>query len=205
MKALIIVDIQNDFLPGGALAVNQGDRIIPIVNRLIPKFELVIATQDWHPANHGSFASNHAGKKPGESINLFGLNQILWPDHCVQNTFGASFSADLDTRLITRVFQKGTDQRVDSYSGFYDNGKKKDTGLSQFLKDRNVDEVYIVGLATDYCVKYTAIDAAKLGFQTFVIADATRAVNLQKDDGEQAIKEMLIRGISVIDSSSIIS
>jgi nicotinamidase/pyrazinamidase len=205
MKALIIVDIQNDFLPGGALAVNQGDKIIPIVNRLIPKFELVIATQDWHPANHGSFASNHAGKKPGESINLFGLNQILWPDHCVQNTFGASFSADLDTRSITRVFQKGTDQRVDSYSGFYDNGKKKDTGLSQFLKDRNVDEVYIVGLATDYCVKYTAIDAAELGFQTFVIADATRAVNLQKDDGEQALKEMLIKGISVIDSSSIIS
>ncbi len=205
MKALIIVDIQNDFLPGGALAVSHGDKIIPIVNRLIPKFELVIATQDWHPANHGSFASNHPGKKPGESINLFGLNQILWPDHCVQNTFGASFSADLDTRSITRVFQKGTDQQVDSYSGFYDNGKKKDTGLSQFLKDRNVDEVYIVGLATDYCVKYTAIDAAELGFQTFVIADATQAVNLHKDDNEQALKEMLIKGISVIDSNSIIS
>jgi nicotinamidase/pyrazinamidase len=203
MKALIVVDIQNDFLPGGALAVSRGDEIIPIVNRLIPKFELVIATQDWHPANHGSFASNHPGKKPGELINLFGLNQILWPDHCVQNSFGASFSADLETGSITNVFQKGIDPRVDSYSGFFDNGKKKDTGLSQFLKDRNIDEVYIAGLATDYCVKYTAIDASELGFQTYVISDATRAVNLHDNDSEKALKEMHDKGISIIDSGSV--
>lgn len=204
MKALIVVDIQNDFLPGGALAVSQGDKIIPIVNRLMPKFKLVIATQDWHPANHGSFASNHPGKKPGEIIDLFGLNQILWPDHCVQNSFGASFSADLDTGSITRVFQKGTDPQVDSYSGFYDNGKKKDTGLNQFLKGRHVDEVYVVGLATDYCVKYTAMDAAELGFRTYVISDATKAVNLHKDDSEKALREMHEKGISIIDSESIL-
>ena len=203
MKALIIVDIQNDFLPGGALAVSQGDTIITIVNRLIPKFGLVIATQDWHPANHGSFASNHSGRKPGEMIDLFGLNQILWPDHCVQNTFGASFSERLSIDLINRIFQKGTDPRIDSYSGFYDNGKKKDTVLNDFLKDKLVDEVFIAGLATDYCVKYTAIDAADLGFQTYVISDATKAVNLHEDDGEKALGEMHEKGISIIDSGSI--
>jgi nicotinamidase/pyrazinamidase len=204
MKALIVVDIQNDFLPGGALAVSQGDKIIPIVNRLMPKFKLVIATQDWHPANHGSFASNHPGKKPGEMIDLFDLNQILWPGHCVQNSYGASFSADLDTGSITCIFQKGTDPQVDSYSGFYDNGKKKDTGLNEFLKDLHVDEVYVVGLATDYCVKYTAMDAAELGFRTYVISDATKAVNLHKDDSETALREMREKGISIIDSESIL-
>lgn len=204
MKALIIVDIQNDFLPGGALAVQHGDRIIPIVNRLIPEFELVIATQDWHPANHGSFASNHPGKKPGDTIDLFGLKQILWPDHCVQNSFGASLSEKLDTGSITRVFQKGTDPSIDSYSGFFDNGKKKDTGVNQFLKTKEVDVVYIAGLATDYCVKYTAMDAAELGFQTYVISDATRAVNLHEDDGKNALKEMHEKRISIVDSGSIL-
>lgn len=203
MRALIIVDIQNDFLPGGALAVREGDQIIPIVNKLIPKFDVVIATQDWHPANHGSFASNHPGKKPGQVVDLHGLQQVLWPDHCIQNSEGAKFSADLKTNKIHQVFRKGTDPKIDSYSGFYDNGKKKDTGLNDYLKSKEINEVFIVGLATDYCVKFTAIDAVESGFNTTVISDATRAVNLQKDDGANALKEMIHQGVHVIDSSSI--
>jgi len=204
MKALIIVDIQNDFLPGGALAVSQGDEIIPIVNKLIPKFDLVIATQDWHPTDHGSFASNHESKNPGDSIVLHGLPQILWPDHCIQNSAGAELNSKLHSDRITKIFQKGTDKTVDSYSGFFDNGKKKDTGLADYLKSRNVTEVFIVGLATDYCVKFTAIDAAELGFNTTVIADATRAVNLQKGDYDKALEEMRQKGIHTIQSQSLL-
>ena len=204
MKALIIVDIQNDFLPGGALAVQNGDQIIPIVNQLIPEFDLVLATQDWHPADHGSFASNHADKIPGEIIDLHGLQQILWPDHCVQNSEGAAFSDKLEINNIQKVFQKGTDPSIDSYSGFFDNGKKKDTGLNDYLKTKNVTEVFIVGLATDYCVKFTAIDAAECGFKTSVIADATRAVNLQPNDGEKALEEMRQKGIHILNSSDIL-
>lgn len=204
MKALIVVDIQNDFLPGGALAVEKGDEIIPVVNKLMRQFDLVIATQDWHPANHGSFASNHPGKKPGEMIVLNGLNQVLWPDHCVQGTSGAEFNAALERRRFSHIFQKGIDPAVDSYSGFFDNGKKIDTGLGNFLKSNEVSEVYVVGLATDYCVKYTALDAAALGFRTFVITDATRAVNLQKGDGEQALKEMERQGVVMLQSKDVL-
>ncbi len=205
MEALIVVDIQNDFLPGGALAVRNGDQIIPGVNRLMKRFDLVIATQDWHPADHGSFASNHQGKKPGEMIRLHGLDQILWPDHCVQHTPGAEFSKDLNKENIQKIFQKGTDPAIDSYSGFFDNGKRKDTGLNDYLKNKGVDEVYIVGLATDYCVKYTALDAIECGYKTTLIADATRAVNLQPQDGEKAIEEMQQKGIYVINSKSFLN
>lgn len=201
MKAMIMVDIQNDFLPGGALAVKEGDQIIPIVNSLIPHFELVIATQDWHPANHGSFASNHEGMAPGEFITLHGLSQVLWPDHCIQNSIGSDFSKDLDTSKIHKVFQKGTDPNIDSYSGFFDNGKKKDTGLRNYLLAQNANEVFVVGLATDYCVKFTAIDAFESGFKTTLIADATRAVNLQPEDGNNALQEMQEKGINIITSS----
>jgi nicotinamidase/pyrazinamidase len=203
MKVLIIVDIQNDFLPGGALAVHEGDQIIPIVNRLIPQFEFVIATQDWHPPDHGSFASNHPGKNPGELIDLHGLQQVLWPNHCIQNTKGADFSAELNSKNIRKVFQKGTDQHIDSYSGFYDNGKMKDTGLNAFLTAQGIRQVYVVGLATDYCVKFTAIDAAAAGYDTHVIRDASRAVNLHKNDEAKALNEMRKKGIKIIDSSSI--
>lgn len=203
MKALIIVDIQNDFLPGGALAVQEGDQIIPIVNKLIPTFDLVIATQDWHPVDHGSFASNHSGKNPGELIELHGLQQVLWPDHCIQNSRGAEFSADLHSDKIRKVFKKGTDPKIDSYSGFYDNGKMKDTGLNAYLISQGVQQVYVVGLATDYCVKFTAIDAVESGFETHVIADATRAVNLHRDDGIKALNEMRLKGIKIMDASSI--
>ena len=203
MKALVVVDIQNDFLPGGALAVSQGDTIIPVVNELMNAFDLVVATQDWHPADHESFASNHHGKKIGDIIDLHGLDQVLWPDHCIQHTNGAAFAGALNTSLIKRTFRKGTDSRVDSYSGFFDNGKKHDTGLCSYLKDYQVNEVFIVGLATDYCVKFTALDAASLGFKTTVILDAVRAVNLQPTDQELAIQTMNQAGIKTINSHEI--
>jgi nicotinamidase/pyrazinamidase len=198
MEALIIVDIQNDFLPGGALEVPGGNEIIPLVNSLQPKFDLIVATQDWHPAGHGSFASSHKGKKPGDSFLLNGLDQILWPDHCVQGSGGAEFSKDLDVSRIDKIIQKGTDPGIDSYSGFFDNGKKKDTGLDKYLKGRGVEKVFIVGLATDYCVKFTALDAVSSGYKTTVISDATRAVNLQPGDFEKAVKEMRNAGIEVL-------
>jgi len=198
MRALLLVDIQNDFLPDGALAVANGDNIIPIVNQLIKKFEFVLATQDWHPYNHKSFASNHTGRKPGEVIKLNGLDQILWPDHCIQGSSGADFSKLLEMDPIEKVFVKGTDPDIDSYSGFFDNGHMKSTGLSEYLRIRKIDEVFIVGLATDYCVKFTALDSIVEGFKTFVIADATMAVNLGPDDYEMAIEEMKNAGVKII-------
>ena len=197
MKALIIVDVQNDFLPGGSLAVKEGGQIIPIINKLQDKFGLVAATQDWHPKDHGSFASNH-NKKPGEKIILDGLEQILWPDHCVQGTFGAEFSPKLNTKHITKVFKKGADKNIDSYSGFFDNGHRKSTGLGDYLKDKAVTDLYIVGLATDYCVKFTALDAVTLGFNTSLILPACRGVNLKYSDVDKAVDEMRKAGVSII-------
>jgi len=204
MKALIVVDIQNDFLAGGALEVKDGNQIIPTVNLLMHKFDLVVATQDWHPADHGSFASNHKGMAPGDEIELYGLNQILWPNHCIQDTCGAEFSKELEISHFNKVIQKGTDILIDSYSGFFDNGKKKDTGLNDYLKSQKVEIVFIVGLATDFCVKYTAIDAAELGYRTFIIPDATRAVNLHDGDYEKSIEEMKTKGIGLFYSQELI-
>ena len=203
MKALILVDIQNDFVPGGALAVPQGNEIVPLANNVQAYFDLVVATQDWHPANHGSFAVNHPGKKPGEIIDLEGLEQILWPVHCVQDTFGAEFVEGLQTGTVRRVFRKGTDPAIDSYSGFFDNGHRKATGMGDYLKEEGVTEVYLMGLATDYCVKFTALDAVELGFGTFVIEDGCRGVELSQGDVERAYSEMKERGVIVIDSSRI--
>jgi nicotinamidase/pyrazinamidase len=174
-----------------------------VVNKVLDLFDLVVATQDWHPADHESFASNHPHGRVGQVIDLHGLDQVLWPDHCVQHTPGAGFASELDTRCIQSVFQKGTDPRVDSYSGFFDNGKKHDTGLSAYLKARKVDDVFIVGLATDYCVKFTALDAAALGFRTSVILDAVRPVNLKPDDQDQALHEMEQAGVKMINSYEI--
>jgi nicotinamidase/pyrazinamidase len=179
MKALLIVDIQNDFLPGGALAVPAGNDIIRIVNDLQEHFLLVVATQDWHPGNHGSFASSHEGKKPFENTILGGLEQVLWPDHCVQGSPGALLSEKLSQNAIEAIFRKGMDPEIDSYSGFFDNGKKKETGLDAYLKGRNVTQLFIVGLAGDYCVGFTALDALDLGFRTFVIEDATRPIDTE--------------------------
>jgi nicotinamidase/pyrazinamidase len=205
MKALLLVDIQNDFLPGGALAVNEGNTIIPIVNQLVTKFDLVVATQDWHPTNHESFASNHSGGQVGQVIDLHGLTQVLWPDHCIQNTRGAEFSSELDTETVQKIFRKGTDPTVDSYSGFYDNDHRNDTGLGTYLREKEVDQLYVVGLATDYCVKFTALDAAALGFETTVITDAVRAVNLDPNDGNKALQEMKQSGVRLLQSNEISS
>ena len=196
MKALIIVDVQNDFCPGGALPVPEGDAVVPVINRVQPGYDLVVATQDWHPANHGSFAANHPGRAVGDQIVLAGLPQTLWPVHCVQNTPGAAFHPGLNLNRIARVFRKGTDQAIDSYSGFFDNGHRAATGLADFLRDRGVEEVHVCGLATDYCVKYTALDAVELGFRTALLADACRGVELHPGDVQRAIEEMQRRGVS---------
>ena len=197
MKALIIVDVQNDFLPGGALAVPSGNEIIPYINGIQDTYDLVVATQDWHPADHGSFAANHPGTKPGEVINLNGLAQILWPVHCVQHSFGAQFSKELKTSLIKQVFTKGEDSAVDSYSGLFDNGKRNATGLGEYLRDMGVTQVDVVGLAADYCVKFTAIDAKEYGFETCVLKEGTRAVNLSANDFDKAIEELKEAGVDV--------
>ena len=202
-KALLLVDIQNDFLPGGALAVAEGDQVIPIANRLQARFDLVLATQDWHPANQGSFAANHAGRRPGDIIELNGLRQILWPVHCVQNTPGAAFGPGLQTRRFTRVFQKGTDAAIDSYSGFFDNGHRKATGLGEFLRERQVTDVFVAGLTTDYCVKFTSLDGVALGFRIHVIEDGCRAVNLNPGDGARAIAEMQRAGVQITTSRAL--
>ncbi len=197
MEALILVDIQNDFLLGGALAVKDGNQIIPLVNSLQQKFDLIIATQDWHPKDHGSFAGNH-NKQVGEKIKLSGIDQVLWPAHCVQGTPGADFAPELNIGKINKVFRKGTDKTIDSYSGFFDNNRKKSTGLESYLKEKEVTEVYIVGLATDYCVKFTALDAVSLGFKTAVILSACRGVNLKPGDVQAAIAEMKRKGVKII-------
>ncbi len=202
MKALIIVDMQNDFCPGGALAVKEGDRIVPVINKLQAKFDLVVATQDWHPAEHKSFAGNN-GKKIGEMIKLGGLDQIMWPDHCVQHSHGAALVAGLDQSRINKIFQKGTDPDIDSYSGFFDNGHLKATGLGSFLKHKEVNEVYVVGLATDYCVKFTALDAVGLGFKTFLIQDACRGVNLKPEDTAVAVEQMRSKGVKVLNADDL--
>jgi len=203
MRALILVDIQNDFVPGGALPVAEGDQVVPVANALQSKFELVVATQDWHPENHGSFAANHPGKNPGDVIDLSGLTQILWPVHCVQGTLGAEFVSGLNTSEVARVFHKGTDPGIDSYSGFFDNGHRKATGLGDYLKERGVAAVYVMGLATDYCVKFTALDALRLGFATFLVMDGSLGVNLQPGDVTRAVDEMLAAGVAAVKSSDI--
>ncbi len=197
MKALLLVDIQNDFLPGGALAVAEGDQVIPLANRLQKQFDLVVASKDWHTANHGSFAANHPGKRPGDIVELNGLRQILWPVHCVQNTPGAAFSAKFDTSRFAQVFQKGTDPGIDSYSSFFDNGHRKATGLGDFLKARKVTDVFLAGLTTDYCVRFSALDALALGFRVHVILEACRGVNLSPGDVAQAVAEMKRAGVDV--------
>lgn len=203
MRALILVDLQNDFLPGGALAVHDGDRVIPIANRLQNEVDLVVATQDWHPRDHASFASQHGGKRPGEVIELDGLSQVLWPDHCVQLTHGAAFAATLDTRRVSKIFPKGMDPRVDSYSGFFDNGRRHATGLADYLKLKGVREVLVCGLATDYCVKWTALDAAELGFDTFVVVDACRGVELNEGDVDDALDELEDAGVELVTSDEL--
>jgi len=203
MNALILVDLQNDFLPGGALPVPHGDEVIPVANELQRRFDLVVATKDWHPPNHGSFAANHPGKEPGDRIMLDGIEQILWPVHCVQNTHGAEFAAAFDTSRIAHVFHKGINPQIDSYSTFFDNAHRRHTGLAHYLEKHEIKNIYLMGLALDYCVKYSALDAAKLGFKTHVVIDGCRGVELKRGDTHSAIDEMRRAGVKIVTSGEL--
>ena len=200
MRALIVVDLQNDFMPGGALAVPDGDTVVAVANRVMPYFNLVVASQDWHPLDHGSFASQHPGKHPGEVVDLNGLDQILWPDHCVEGTGGAAFHAELDRERITKVFCKGTDPGIDSYSTFFDNAHRKSTGMADYLHEQGARDVYLLGLATDYCVKFSALDAVECGFKVHVIEDACRGIDLRAGDVSKALDEMRAAGVDIVTS-----
>lgn len=197
MKVLVIVDVQNDFMPGGALPVNDGHAIVPIINSIQDNFDLVIATQDWHPEDHVSFAANHPGKKEFDHITLHGFDQTLWPKHCVQDTPGAEFHPDLKTKRIETIFRKGTDKEIDSYSGFYDNGKLKSTGLAGYLREKQASEVYFCGLAADICVYYSTKDAIDNGFKSFLIENASRALDLKRFENQKVELENL--GAKIID------
>ncbi|MEO6776638.1 MAG: bifunctional nicotinamidase/pyrazinamidase [Kofleriaceae bacterium] len=203
MRALILVDLQYDFMPGGALAVARGDDTVAIANRVLPHFSVVAATQDWHPRSHASFAANHPGAEVGQVIELAGQPQVLWPVHCVQDSHGAELHAELDRARITEVIRKGTDPAIDSYSGFFDNDHRKQTGLAEWLRARWIEQVYVMGLATDYCVKATALDARGLGFDVKLIEDGCRAVELHAGDGERAIAELRGAGVAIVESGSI--
>ncbi len=203
MNALILVDIQNDFVPGGALAVREGDQVVPVANRLMPQFDLVVATKDWHPVDHLSFAGQHTGKGVGEVIDLDGLPQVLWPDHCIEGTAGAEFVSGLNLAGIDCIFEKGTNRTVDSYSGFFDNGHRQATGLDECLQQRRIAEVFVMGLATDYCVKFTAMDAVELGFRTHLILDGCRGVDLSPGDVDRAVEELQNAGVHITESSQV--
>ena len=203
VRALAIIDLQNDFCPGGKLAVRQGDEVVPVANRLSPLFPLVVASQDWHPPDHGSFAVNRPGRQLYELDELAGLPQVLWPAHCVQGSPGAEFHPGFDRTRVARVFQKGTDPAIDSYSAFYDNGRRKSTGLADYLREQGVRELTIMGLATDYCVRFTALDGLWLGFDIIVVEDGCRAVELAEGDGARAIDEIRGAGATILNSEAV--
>lgn len=204
MNALLVVDMQNDFISGGALAVPGGEEIIPLIVAMIKKkFDLVVASKDWHPQKHGSFATTH--KLPvGSEIELEGIRQVLWPDHCIQGSHGAEFVAPLQRENFDEVVYKGTHSQVDSYSAFFDNGKRFSTGLDKILKEKGIERLYVLGLALDYCVKYSVLDALQLGFDTYLVRDGCRAVELQKGDGDKAVDEMKKRGAHIVSSKDIL-
>lgn len=197
--ALIVVDVQNDFCPGGALAVAEGDAVVPLINRILPRFDVRVFTQDWHPSDHLSFAANHPGAVPFGTTEMPYGEQVLWPVHCVQGTKGAAFHPDLDARAADVVIRKGFRQEIDSYSAFFENDRTTPTGLSGYLREREVDAVWLVGLATDFCVNFSAQDAARLGFGVVVVEDACRGIDLDGSLG-QAMAEMQARGIAVVRS-----
>jgi nicotinamidase/pyrazinamidase len=202
-RALIIIDVQNDFCPGGKLAVTGGDEIIPIINKLSGKFEKIIATQDWHPSNHMSFAVNHPGKKDYDVIDYNAIKQVLWPEHCVWGTRGAEFQPDLDIKNVNLIIRKGSNPWIDSYSAFRENDKKTITGLHGYLKNLQIKENYLCGLALDYCVFYSAMDSRKLGFETYVIIDATRGIDSPGGNIDRALEEMRKKGIKIINSDKL--
>ena len=198
MDALILVDIQNDFLPGGALAVAGGDLVVPVANKLIGESQLIAATKDWHPIDHVSFAATHPGRQAFQIIGIDGVNQTLWPTHCVQYTGGACFAPGLETGRITRIFPKGTNPDFDAYSGFFDNARRQATGLADWLRSRGVSSVTVCGLATDYCVRATAIDAATEGFTVRVVEAGCRGVNMAPGDTDAALRAMQDAGVQIV-------
>ena len=202
MRALVIIDVQNDFIPGGALAVPEGGEIVELINKLKHKFDLVIATQDWHPEDHSSFAVNHPEKEEFEKITWKDREQTLWPVHCLQNSWGAKLHPDLTTSRIEAIFRKGTDPEIDSYSAFYDNARLKTTGLAGYLKEKGVEELYFCGLAAEICVYFSVMDALEEGFDSTIIEDATRALNTA--DFETAKKNMLEKGGKITTSLTIL-
>ena len=196
-NALIVIDVQNDFCPGGALAVPEGDQIVTGINALMPEFDAVILTQDWHPSGHSSFASSHSGKGPYETVEMAYGTQVLWPDHCVQGSSGADFHKDLDTTRADMIIRKGYNPAIDSYSAFFENDQTTPTGLEGYLKTRGISDVTMVGLATDFCVNFSALDAAKLGLKVSVRMDLCRAIDL---DGSLAAATTAMEdtGVSLI-------
>lgn len=199
-KALIMIDLQADFCQGGSLAVPQGDEVIAIANQLQASFDLIVATQDWHPLEHSCFAYNHPQYKQGDTILVDGIPQILWPIHCVQGSAGAEFHPHLDINKINKIIRKGIHANTDSYSAFFDNAYRFSTGLKEYLEENKVNEVYIMGLATDYCVKFSALDAVRLGFNVYVIEDGCRGVELNQGDIATAYHEMQVAGVNLINS-----
>lgn len=200
--ALLVVDVQNDFCPGGALAVPQGDQVVPVVNRLAERFQHVLLTQDWHPPGHGSFASAHAGKKPFETAELFYGTQVLWPDHCVQQTAGAAFHRDLAIARAELILRKGFDPAIDSYSAFFENDRKTPTGLSGYLRTRGFKRLFLAGLATDFCVHYSAVDGVALGFDVVVLEDGCRAIDLAGSLGAAKL-DMSKAGVTLATSAAV--
>ncbi|MBN2665266.1 MAG: bifunctional nicotinamidase/pyrazinamidase [Bacteroidales bacterium] len=198
MQTLVIADVQNDFMPGGALKVPFGDEIVGVINTIQDRFDLIVATQDWHPKDHVSFASNHRGKKPFDKIELYGEDQVLWPDHCVQGTPGAMFHPDLNTIGVSAIFRKGMNPEVDSYSGFYDNRHMVSTGLSGYLKEKGAHDIYFCGLAADICVLYTMLDALREGFSATLIEDASRPLDISSFGNLK--REIMEKGLKIINS-----
>ncbi len=200
--ALVVIDVQNDFCPGGALAVADGDAVVPVCNALIGRFEHVVLTQDWHPPGHRSFASSHPGRAPFETIDLDYGAQTLWPDHCVQGTRGAALHADLDATRAELLVRKGFRPHIDSYSAFYENDRESPTGLAGYLRERGFSRVFLCGLATDYCVAYSALDARRLHFDAVILLDACRAIDLG-GSLEQALAAMRAAGVSLAQSAEL--
>ena len=199
MHALILIDIQNDFLPNGPLAVPEGDQVIAVANQEMQRADYVVATQDWHPANHGSFASQQQDVEIGDQFQLDGLTQVAWPDHCIQGTRGAELAAELSLDRIDHIVQKGTCPNIDSYSGFYDNGQRQATGLDDHLRSVGVRHISVMGLATEYCVKFSVLDALRLEYPTRVLLDGCRGINLFPNDIDDAIAAMRSAGAEIIE------
>ena len=201
MKTLIIIDVQNDFMPGGSLEVPHGNMVVPVINKVQSYFDLVVATQDWHPKNHKSFASNHYGKKSFDKMVINGVLQTLWPDHCIQGSSGAELHHDIDSNRIAAIFRKGMDPEVDSYSGFFDNNRQLCTGLAGYLKEKGTSEIYFCGLASDICVYYTILDSIQEGFSATLIEDASRPLYVEKfDDIKCEIAKLVVH---IINSSEL--